>query len=317
MFRVSSLSLKVLLILILGFSAHIVSGQVVSGAQAGASLGAVGSIPTDLTITAGDALLVTIFDTPELTGSYQVTGLGYINFPLIGQVDVSGKSTTEIATVIREQLMTKGFLVDPQVSVTLANLTNHSVTILGEVSRPGAVPLLGSHLLWDVVGSAGGATPAASNKVVILNKSKSQSQSFIIDWSRPIDGQPNPLVEVGDTIQILASGFVYVVGQVNHQAAIPIVRNDTHVSALLAGASGIMQTAKASQTRLIRRNPDGTRTVSKVDLNAILKGKADDIELRPNDILYVPYNLERAALARGVEAAISISTSLAYFAAVQ
>src|SRR3546814_3916383 len=71
-----------------------------------------------------------------------VDASGNILFPLIGQVSVSGKTSTELSNAIAERLGER-YLVDPQVSTIVSTSASQNVTVEGAVNKPGVFPLQG------------------------------------------------------------------------------------------------------------------------------------------------------------------------------
>jgi len=123
-------------------------------------------------------------------------------------------------------------------------------------------------------------------------------------------GDPSINVPVfpGDVVTVTRAGLVYVVGEVKKPGGFALKSNE-NISVLqaLALAEGLTRTSKKSQARIIRTEAaSGQQTEIAVHLGKILAGKAQDLMLRPKDILFVPNSTARSALGRGAEAAVSI-----------
>ena len=58
------------------------------------------------------------------------------------------------------------------------------------------------------------------------------------------------------------------------------------------------------------KDDKGEREEIPVNLQAMLKGTAADVQLQPDDILFVPNNLPKSAAIRGAEAAIQMATGV-------
>ena len=89
-----------------------------------------------------DVLKVTVWSEATLTGTYTVTQAGTIAFPLVGAIDCRGLTTEEIAASLRTKLA-DGYLMNPQVSIDVAEYNSQRVFVVGEVRTPGSVPLTG------------------------------------------------------------------------------------------------------------------------------------------------------------------------------
>ena len=105
--------------------------------------------------------------------------------------------------------------------------------------------------------------------------------------------EPNILLKAGDVVVISEEtrDAFYVIGDVRNAAAVqmpgPSYRK-VYVSQAVAWAGGPLRTAKTSEGVLIRVRPDGVREEFKFDFNAVIQGKQADIEVRANDVLFIP-----------------------------
>jgi polysaccharide biosynthesis/export protein len=271
------------------------------------------ALDDDLGIAPGDLLNLNVFDTPEFTGPVRVANDGTIQLPLVGKVSIAGLTTASAAAVIRDLLIKGDFLKDPQVVLSFTDFGNHSAIVLGEVTRPGPVPLTGNRTLYEVIAGAGGAAVTAGDTVTVVHAGAQQvMESYAINWDRPLQGQPNPLIRSGDTVQVSRAGIVYVVGKVTKQGGYPIDHQKVTASQAIAWSGGILSLSKASHARLVRQTPGG-RTVTELNLPDIISGKSPDVLLQNDDLLYIPTSLAKTAIARGLEAAISVTTALVIY----
>jgi polysaccharide export outer membrane protein len=264
----------------------------------------------DAMISPGDLLSVSVFDTPEFSGTMRVSNEGNLSLPLVGSLHIAGLTASAAAELIRNKLIEGSFLKDPQVAVSFVDFINQSALVLGEVVKPGPVPVLGSRTLWEIIGAAGGASATAANRVLIIHRNDpTHPQEVPIDWSRDLSKQPNPQVFLGDTVQVPRAGMVYVIGEVGRQGAFPIEHERMTMLQIVSLANGVRFTSKSSEARLMRLTPNG-RQISIVNIPALLKGKIADFPLQNDDILYVPLSASKVAITRGLEAAVGLTTSL-------
>jgi polysaccharide export outer membrane protein len=107
------------------------------------------------------------------------------------------------------------------------------------------------------------------------------------------------------------AGIIYVVGDVAHPSGF-IMENNESVTVLqaLALAGGNNKFAALDSARLIRRTPEGPTEVP-VKLKKILTAQAPDINMQPEDILFVPQSKGKSTAARTMEAIIQIATGAA------
>src|SRR6187431_1658948 len=85
---------------------------------------------------ANDFVEVTVFQEDDLATKARVGYDGTITVPLVGSVKIAGKSVDEAAQIIRARLA-KGYLVNPQVNVSVTEFAKRLVTVLGEVQKGG------------------------------------------------------------------------------------------------------------------------------------------------------------------------------------
>ncbi len=121
---------------------------------------------------------------------------------------------------------------------------------------------------------------------------------------------PRVLVEVKEA----AAQPVYVVGEVVQPGAL-IQSGPDRLTVLraIAVARGVKPTAAPGRALVMRPRQDGDPVQIRVDLNAVVKGKAPDLMLLPNDVVYVPKHTERAVALGVVDALIRVVTFRAVF----
>ena len=117
----------------------------------------------DYRLRPNDVVSVTVFGEAELNREDRLVSDGTIMMPLVGRVNVVGKTSVEAAEAIRRALAAD-YLVNPQVSVSIIEAFKETFTVLGQVASPGthAIPAGGKVSLLQAVGSAGGFTRLAS-----------------------------------------------------------------------------------------------------------------------------------------------------------
>ncbi len=129
------------------------------------------------------------------------------------------------------------------------------------------------------------------------------------------DPRLNVLVYPGDVVKVPRAELVYVVGEVGRPGGFELKSNEKiSVLQAVALAQGLTHTSASSRSKIIRTDPTtGTRQEIPIDLTKILAGKTADPMLEPRDIVFVPNSTGRAALYRGIEAAISIGSGAAVY----
>lgn len=118
-----------------------------------------------------DKLTIDVFGSEELSKKeVQVDASGRITFPLIGTVEVAGKTPGDIGMMMQDRFRGR-FIRDPQISVNLKEIVSQTVTIGGEVKKPGVYPIVGEMTLMTAIASAEGWTDIANKgEVVVFRK---------------------------------------------------------------------------------------------------------------------------------------------------
>jgi len=106
----------------------------------------------------------------------RVSSENRIIFPLLGEVDVKGLSVTDLENKLYK-LLEKDYLVNPQVSVVIKEYS--TVSIIGEVKKPGSYPIKGRLTVVEAVSLAEGFSKIASpnaTKVIRTNADGSKTE---------------------------------------------------------------------------------------------------------------------------------------------
>ena len=142
--------------------------------------------------------------------SYTVDLEGYIEFPVLGAINVNGKTRKEIASLIKEELISRELLKDPVVTVEFANLC---ISVLGEVKTPGRYSIDRDKVtLLDAIGMAGDLTIYGKrDKVFVLRENGGTRYSYSVNLCSAEDLFSSPAyylqqndivyVEPGNTIR--------------------------------------------------------------------------------------------------------------------
>ncbi len=117
----------------------------------------------------GDVVEVRVFREKDLEGRYRVSDDGTIDFPLIGSVTLMGQRPEEVSEAIRTRLA-DGYLVDPQVSVFVAERKSQNVHVLGQVKKPGSFGYESGMSIVQAITNVGGFTKLASQNRVTVTR---------------------------------------------------------------------------------------------------------------------------------------------------
>lgn len=259
-------------------------------------------------IASGDLLDISVFDVPELAQQVRVGADGKAELSLIGNTLLAGFTAQEAAEMIARELRERNFLLRPQVNVLIKEFASQGVSVTGEVQHPGIYQVLGPRTLLDVISMAGGLANAADTRIVVKRRSGSEEtltvglKSDDVQMSLAHDVQIYP----GDLVLVPRAGIVYVLGAVNRPGGF-VMQDNGKITLLqvLAQAGGANTIAAVSHAVLLRKNGDGY-AANKLHVGRIESGQDEDLELHPNDILFIPNNHLKNAIreAQGTIAAI-------------
>lgn len=268
-------------------------------------------------VSDGDLLDIVIFDTPELSGRFRVNLKGDILLPLAGVLHVAGLTISEITDAVSQRYKDAKLLVDPEVTVFVAEFNRRTITITGEVRAPGVYSIAAPRTLTDTLAMAGGLNDSASRTVSIVH---SANPKEIIHVTLNVGAQTPESIEEGrmeilpgDNIFVARSGVIYVVGELARPGGYQVEHNNrlTLLEAV-ALAGGLTRTAKASQSRLIRRSATGREELT-VNLQKVLYGGGPDMLLIDGDILFVPTSVIKEYSQQVISAAIGSATTYAIY----
>jgi polysaccharide export outer membrane protein len=278
---------------------------------AGASTGA----PVAGPIVAGEMLDVVEYHTPEFHSTVRVSAAGAVTLPMIGEVYVGGLDENAAARAVAAELMSKGMLLHPQVTVLITLYVGQDVTIMGEVARPGVYPYGVHHRLLDVISAASGLNVTAGGLVNIVHRDDPGTPQMVtLDFSQAGGQQQNPQLLPGDLVQVSRAGLVYVVGDVNRPGGFTLdPAQSTTVLQALSLAWGPSQNASLSKALLIHARDDG-RTVTTLNLKRMLRGQDPDIPVGERDILFVPDSTARSLWNRTMESVVQSAAGVSIYA---
>jgi polysaccharide export outer membrane protein len=237
----------------------------------------------DYRVGEGDVLKVMVYDNPDLETTTRVSGKGTILFPLIGEIDISGMTVSQVSQKIAADLA-KGYILDPQVSVFVEKFGSQKASIMGEVNLPGLHELSGATTLMELISKAEGLTDEAGDIVTIRRKNLAnadQDEIITINLKSLMersDAGPQPIIQGGDRVFVSKAGVVYVTGQVNRPGAYKYEEGTSVIKAVTM-AGGFSELASQRRVQIIRQVDGRERVFEKVSLHT---------PVLPDDVIVVP-----------------------------
>ena len=150
-----------------------------------------------------DVLQIDVWKEPEITRTIPVRPDGKISLPLLNDVQAAGLTAMQLAALIKEGL-TK-YLTNPQVTVTVTGINSMRVFLTGEVTRPGALPLLPNMTVLQAVSSGGFTQFARLNNIYVLRVESGRQVKYPFHYKDVVKGkraEENILLKPGDVIVV-------------------------------------------------------------------------------------------------------------------
>ena len=137
---------------------------------------------SDYVLQASDLLKVQVFQEEDLTREVRVSQEYTIVLPMIGSVDLKGKTLRQAEEIIRERY-DRDYLVNPQVNVMVLDYAKRTVNVMGSVNTPGAVlfPQEEALTLLDAISRAGGFNRLADRKRVKLSRTTPDGRTEAVE----------------------------------------------------------------------------------------------------------------------------------------
>jgi polysaccharide export outer membrane protein len=267
-----------------------------------------------LVIGPGDLLHVQFYDTPELEQHPRVDDAGAAPLLFVGPMPLAGMTPMEAGKRIAERMIAGHFMSHPQVTVTIDQYATQEVTVSGEVARPGNYAITTPRSVLDVLSMAGGLSATADRHVVIQHRGMTtESTVYFVSNDPKAELATDVKVRPGDVVLIAKAGVVYILGDVGRPGGYPLATNDGNESLLqaVAVAGSANKTAFLSGVRLLHKTATGY-SEEKIDLDKIQKGKAKDIMLAANDVIFVPFSYAKNFALNGTAVAASIVSAALY-----
>ena len=141
-----------------------------------------------LVLEPGSRLEVKFFYTPNLDTDQQVRPDGKISLPLIGDIEVAGRTPE----ALRGQLLERyaGKLVDPEINVIVRTWPNRRILVSGQVLKPGVYEMTPSMTVLEAVMFAGGPDfrEGDVSEVVVIRREGKDTHGYLVDLEPTLAG---------------------------------------------------------------------------------------------------------------------------------
>jgi polysaccharide export outer membrane protein len=227
---------------------------------------------------------------------------GLVRLPMLKRrIKAEGLMPGELETAIASALVAEGLIVDPFVTVTIAEYNSRPISVAGAVKQPLTFQASGPVTLLEALTRAGGLAPEAGSEILVSRAQSSPDGSVTALVQRILvkglidaaDPTLNISLIGGEEIRVPEAGRVYVIGNVKKPGAFAVQDGvESTVLKMLALSEGLMPYA-SKDAYIYRREANGSKNEIQIPLGKIMERKAPDAPLLANDILYVPDNKGR------------------------
>jgi polysaccharide export outer membrane protein len=240
----------------------------------------------------GDLLAIAVFGHEDLSKSVRVSASGTINFPLLGDVLVSGMTPAEIVRRLTDMLG-KDYVVNPQLLVGVSEYQSQPVNVIGEVHKPGKYFLRGPTRIIDILSEAEGLSENAGSEIIVTRYERGAvgggaSRQIRISTDA-LFAANNEAVNIplaaGDMVRVQAAPFFYIRGEVGRPGQYP-VRTETTIQKAISLAGGFTLWADQKGVQVIRQEGGQSKKVV-LNMRKIAKGEAPDLKIEPEDVIVV------------------------------
>jgi protein involved in polysaccharide export with SLBB domain len=245
---------------------------------------------------------IRVDEAPELSLTTVVKADGTFLMPYLSRLQAQGKTPEALSHEIADRLRGK-YLKAPHLLVIVNPFNHRTFFIMGAVKKPGVYQVAHNLSLWELISLAGGLVDKYGPTAYILRQHKPSSalpnsskdddpeyDTITVNIDDLLKGKhmPGLYLEPGDIVNIPMADAFYVVGEVKAPGPLRFSKGITLRQAISL-TQGFTLNANAKEGVIFRTDPmTGRRQEIKVDINAVMRSKAPDIPIQPNDVIIVP-----------------------------
>jgi polysaccharide export outer membrane protein len=169
------------------------------------------TVSSNYKLSPGDLFDFRVYQENDLDAVVRLSGDGSAILPLIGSVRLGGLTIDQANTLIQSRYK-DGYLVNPQITITVRSFAKKFYTMLGQVTRPGSYDLQGEQEipLFQAVGLAGGYTKIADPSKVTVKRQSEQGETILKLNAKKMAGGTDKstfMIKAGDIITVGESFF--------------------------------------------------------------------------------------------------------------
>lgn len=256
------------------------------------------------TLSPGDILSIQLWAYPEITPpaqvgttnvnatGYQLDSRGNIQLPLVGQVQIAGKTLAEANRYIRDQFAR--YLKHPDVVARVLSYEGRRYFVNGQVMKSGQYTLNDQPIsVYTALGMAGGInTQTGDNTNIQLIRNGQTYDLNVIALEKQGLSLHNLLMQANDTLYVNTklNQKLYVMGESSRSQALPIRDQGMTLSDVLGESEGVNPLSASAARIFVMRTDLNTKTSTIYHLNLSSFGNlalANQFQMQKNDIVYI------------------------------
>jgi polysaccharide biosynthesis/export protein len=249
--------------------------------------------PADYRFAPSDVIEVTVSPQRGYDRTLTVQPDGKITYPIVGQIQASGLTISQITERLRSSLSQE--LVDPIVSVSLREAGRREagrISLLGAIRSAGGLEIKEGTTLTEALAAAGGPGPRADLRRVMITRADGSVKSVDLSSIEQTGRADRSLILQPGDIVVVPEGALataLVLGAVEKAGSYELQPGARLLDAI-GQAGGMSARADMRRIMLARAGTPGARTL---DLTPLLeRGDTSDpdlnLSLQPGDTVFIP-----------------------------
>ncbi len=271
----------------------------------------------------GDLLQLSVWQMPELDRTLTVDENGQITVPMIGEVEATGRSGSDVEREIVDRIQVYHRSIT-RVSIEVTEYLSKAFYVLGAVTSPGKYSLWPMPDAWGAMREAGGVSAEGDLSRVRIYRLQDGVQvleTFDLEAMLAAGGELQlPALAPGETVEVprrpaLPSSYqgrdgIYVFGEVLRPGVYRLEAGSRDVLGFILQAGGPTPTANMGKVLLMRTTEDGSLFRFEMDLNEYLADAdaSHNPTIQGGDTIYVP---RKTALGSLISSNLAILTTIA------
>ena len=267
-------------------------------------------------IGADDLLQMRVYDSPEFTHSLRVSPDGTIRIPMVKEpIPVQGMLPSQVESLVAELLQKEKLLIDPFVTITVAEYHSRPISVAGAVKTPTTFQAIGTVTLLEALTRAGGILDGAGSELIVTRQNGAGGSQWVqrIPVKQLIEGSDPELnlkLSGGEEIRVPESGKIVVTGSVARPGVFPMLDSlsKNTVSTVIAQAGGLAPFAD-HVAYILRVDDQGVTHTIPVPLWDIINRRQPDMSLQAKDILQVPDSPRRRMTQTAIQTVTGVGAA--------